>query len=53
MKTAVMVLTRAMSRAIGTKVELDTLSLIFGAIGLVVSMVAALTFGWDLTGMLF
>jgi len=49
------VLARGLSRATGIKIEVDTdaLILIFGAIGLVISMVAALTFGLDLTGMLF
>jgi len=47
------VLARGLSRAIGTHVEVDTLILIFSGIGLVISMVAALTFGVDLTGTLF
>lgn len=41
------------SRAIGTNVEVDTLILIFSGIGLVISLVAALAFGLDLSGFLF
>jgi hypothetical protein len=49
----VLVLARALSRAIGTNVEVDTFILIFSGIALVISMVAALTFGLDLSGTLF
>ena len=48
-----LVLARALSRAIGTNVEVDTLILIFSGIGLVIFMVAALAFGLDLSGFLF
>jgi hypothetical protein len=48
-----LVLARALSRAIGTNVEVDTLILIFSGIALVIFMVAVWTFGWDLSGTLF
>jgi hypothetical protein len=47
-----LVLARALSRAISTDVEVDTLILIFSGIALVISMVTALTFGLDLSGTL-
>jgi hypothetical protein len=43
-------LARALSRAIRTNVEVDALILIFSGIWLAISMVAALTFGLDLSG---
>ena len=46
-------LARALSRAIRTNVEVDALILIFSGIWLAISMVAALTFGLDLSGTLF
>jgi len=48
-----LVLARALSRAIGTNVEVDTLILIFSGIALVIFMVVAWSFGWDLSGTLF
>ena len=53
MKTAMVVLAGALSRAIGTDVEVDTLILIFSGIGLIICMIAALIFGLDLSGFLF
>lgn len=53
MRTAVFVLAGALSRAIGTNVEIETFILIFSGIALVVSMVAALAFGLDLSEFLF
>jgi hypothetical protein len=53
MKAAMLVLAGALSRAIGSDVEIDTLILIFSGIGLAISMVAALAFGLDLSGFLF
>jgi hypothetical protein len=51
MRTAMFVLAGALSRAIGTNI--DTLVLTFSGIGLVISMIAALIFGLDLSGTLF
>ena len=53
MKTAMLILAGVLSRAIGINVEIDTLILVISGIGLVTSMVAALAFGWDLSGFLF
>ena len=53
MKTAMFVLAGVLSRAVGTKVEADILILTFSGIGLAICMIAALTFGLDLSGFLF
>ena len=53
MKTAMFVLAGALSRAVGTNVEVDTVILILSGIGLAICMVAALTFDLDLSGFLF